>query len=214
MKKISLLITDDHRLVREAISTVFNADSRFHVIGECNSGEEAIKLTKTLKPDVLIMDINLPGIDGLKTSALILENAPSSKILGISMHAQPGVARQMLQAGVMGYVTKNSPGTEMITAVIEVFNNRKYICNEIKNVLAGHVFNDNDPYAGLKKLSPKELHIISFLKKGYSSKEIAHDIHLSVKTVEAHRYNILKKLKLPNIASLVNYINQSQFSIN
>jgi two-component system invasion response regulator UvrY len=213
MEKITLLITDDHTLVRESWVMVFNSDPRFQVIGQCGSGEEAVELAKNLRPHVVIMDINLPGIDGFTATTQVRKYSPGSKILAISLHDMPVYVRKMLQSGATGYVTKNSSQDEMFKAVVEVYNGRKYVCEEIKDIVAQQELHTDEQRDGLYSLSKREIHIISMLKKGLSSKQIAMDISISVKTVEVHRYNILKKLNLPNVASLVNYVNNSQLAL-
>ena len=210
MEKITILIADDHTLVRETWSFILNTDERFSVIAESGSGEEAVELAKQLRPNIVIMDINLPGMNGIEATQLIRKFSPASKILGVSLHTQPTYARKMIQKGAMGYVTKNSSREEMFKAIIEVQNGRRYICDEIKNILSEQVINGEDQQAGLNALSQREIEIINFIKKGFSSKEIAESLDISVKTVEVHRYNVLKKLNLKNSAALVNYINNSQ----
>jgi two-component system invasion response regulator UvrY len=210
MEKITILIADDHTLVRETWSFILNTDARFNVIAECGSGEEAVELAKQLRPNIVIMDINLPGINGIEATQQIRKFSPASKILGVSLHTQPTYARKMIQKGAMGYVTKNSSREEMFKAIIEVQNGRRYICDEIKNILSEQVINGEDKQTGLNALSQREIEIINFIKKGFSSKEIAESLDISVKTVEVHRYNVLKKLNLKNSAALVNYINNSQ----
>lgn len=213
MEKITILIADDHTLIRETWSCILNADPRFRVIAECRNGEEAVEQAKGMRPNVVIMDINLPGINGIEATQLIRKFSPGSKILGVSIHSQPTYARKMMQKGAMGYVTKNSSCEEMFTAIIEVQNNRKYICHEIKNILSDQMLNGDDQLGGLNSLSRREIEIIGYIKKGFSSKEIADTLSISVKTVEVHRYNTLKKLNLKNSAAMVNYINNSQLGI-
>lgn len=207
MEKVTILIADDHTLVRETWSYILNTDERFNVIAECGSGEEAVERSKELRPDVVIMDINLPGISGIEATQQIRKYSPASKILGVSLHTQPTYARKMIQKGAMGYVTKNSSREEMFKAIIEVQNGRRYICEEIKNILSEQVINGEDQQTGVNALSQREIGIISQIKKGFSSKEIAENLDISVKTVEVHRYNILKKLNLKNSVALVNYVN-------
>jgi DNA-binding NarL/FixJ family response regulator len=213
MEKITILITDDHTLVRQSWAMLINSDPRFQVVAECGSGEEAIEVAKKIRPDVVLMDINLTGISGFEATALLRKYAPGSKILAVSLHTLPVYARKMIQAGAMGYVTKNSSHEEMGIAIVEIYNGRKYICREIKETLSRQAIMDKDEPRGLDGISKRELDIIGFLKKGLSSKEIAQSINLSVKTVEVHRYNILKKLGLPNVASLVNYVNNCQLTM-
>jgi len=213
MKKITILIVDDHTLVRETWSFILNTDPRFSVIAESGSGEEAVELSKKLRPDIVIMDINLPGINGIEATQQIRKFSPASRILGVSLHTQPTYARKMIQKGAMGYVTKNSSREEMFKAIIEIHNGNKYICDEIKNIQSEQVINGDDPQIGLNSLSQREIEIISFIKKGNSSREIGDALHISVKTVEVHRYNILKKLSLKNAAALVNFVNNSELGI-
>lgn len=210
MEKVTILIADDHTLVRETWSFILNSDERFQVIAEAGSGEDAVEQAKQLRPNIVIMDINLPGMNGIEATSLIRKYSPASKILGVSLHTQPTYARKMIQKGAMGYVTKNSSREEMFKAITEIQEGRRYICEEIKNILSEQVISGQDQQAGLNSLSSREIEIISFIKKGHSSKEIADTLQISVKTVEVHRYNILKKLNLKNSAALVNYINNSQ----
>jgi DNA-binding NarL/FixJ family response regulator len=214
MEKITILIADDHTLVRETWSFILNTDERFNVVAECGSGEEAVELAKQLRPNIVIMDINLPGMNGIEATQLIRKFSPASRILGVSLHTQPTYARKMIQKGAMGYVTKNSSREEMFKAIMEIQGGQRYICDEIKNILSEQVINGEDQQGGLNALSQREIEIINFIKKGNSSKEIAESLDISVKTVEVHRYNILKKLNLKNSAALVNYINNSQLDFD
>lgn len=213
MEKITILIADDHTLVRETWSFILNNDPRFQVVAECGSGEEAVELARSLRPNIVIMDINLPGINGIEATHQIRKFSPASKILGVSLHTQPTYARKMMQKGASGYVTKNSSREEMFKAIMEIHNGKKYICEEIKNILSEQVISGEEPQTGLNSLSQREIEIITLIKNGHSSKEIAESLNISVKTVEVHRYNILKKLNLKNAASLVNFINNSQLDL-
>ncbi len=213
MEKITILIADDHTLVRETWSFILNNDPRFQVVAECGSGEEAVELARNLRPNIVIMDINLPGINGIEATQQIRKFSPASKILGVSLHTQPTYARKMMQKGASGYVTKNSSREEMYKAIMEIHNGKKYICEEIKNILSEQVISGEEPQSGLNSLSQREIEIITLIKNGHSSKEIAESLNISVKTVEVHRYNILKKLNLKNAASLVNFINNSQLDL-
>ncbi len=214
MEKITILIADDHTLVRETWSFILNTDPRFTVIAESGSGEEAIELSQKLRPNIVIMDINLPGMNGIEATQQIRKFSPASKILGVSLHTQPTYARKMIQKGAMGYVTKNSSKEEMFKAITEIHAGKKYICEEIKNILSEQVISGEEQNTGLNSLSQREIQIISYIKKGDSSKEIADALNISVKTVEVHRYNVLKKLNLKNAAALVNFINNSQLEFD
>jgi two-component system invasion response regulator UvrY len=210
MKKITVLITEDHTLVRQSLALIFNSDPRFDVIALCGSGEDAVNAVEKLQPDIVIMDINLPGISGFEATRLIRISSPATKILGLTMHTNPDCALQMIKTGVMGYVCKHSSCEELLVAVMEIYNNRKYICREIKNNLSVKLLEKDYLTTKRAVLTNREVTIIGFIKEGFTSKEIAKTINLTQKTVEVHRHNILKKLKLPNSAALINYVNQTQ----
>lgn len=210
MEKITILITDDHTLLRQSYSLILNADPRFEVVAEASSGEEAVEMAKRLRPNIAIMDINLPGINGVEATQLIKKISPGTKILGVSMHLQPAYARTMMKHGAMGYVTKNSSRFELYTAIVEIHNNRTYVSNDVKSVLVDQMLTGDKKEDGFNALSNKEIEVIRFIKNGCSSKEIASLLRIAVKTVEAHRYNILKKLNLKNTAAMVNHINTHQ----
>ncbi|HLG40536.1 MAG TPA: response regulator transcription factor [Chitinophagaceae bacterium] len=207
MEQISIILVDDHKLIRDSWSFILNSDPRFTVIGETSSGEEAVEIVKTLRPDIVLMDVNMAPVNGFDATRQIIRFSPSTKIIAVSMHSMPAYAKRMMQLGAMGYVTKNSSKDEMIKAIIEVNSGRKYICDEVKNILAHRELEEEMTPSDMNALSRRELDIIQLIKQGMSSKEIASQLEISLKTVEVHRYNILKKLKLKNTAALVNFIN-------
>jgi DNA-binding NarL/FixJ family response regulator len=207
MEKLTILLVDDHKLIRDSWAFILNSDPRFNVVAETNSGEEAIELARDKKPQIVLMDVNMAPVNGFEATRQIHQVSPDSKIIGVSMHSMPAYAKRMLQLGAMGYVTKNSSKQEMINAIVEVNNGKKYICEEVKNILAQQELDDSSGEADMNSLSRREIDIVKLLKEGLSSKEIAIELDISLKTVEVHRYNILKKLKLKNTAALVNFIN-------
>lgn len=207
MEQISIILVDDHKLIRDSWSFILNSDPRFTVIGETSSGEEAVEIVKTLRPDIVLMDVNMAPVNGFDATRQIAKFAPGSKVIAVSMHTMPAYAKRMMQLGAMGYVTKNSSKDEMIKAIIEVSHGKKYICEEVKNILAQKELEEEDSPSDMNNLSRREIDIIHHIKEGLSSKEIASRLDISLKTVEVHRYNILKKLKLKNTAALVNFIN-------
>jgi DNA-binding NarL/FixJ family response regulator len=209
MEKISVLIADDHKLIRETWSYILNNDSRFEVIAECGDSEQAVEMSKIKRPQIVLMDINMMPISGFEATERIRKVSPLSKVIGVSMHSQPAYAKKMLQIGARGYVTKNSSKEEMIKAIMEVHNGNRYVCEEIKNNISDQVLEENNDAPNVNALTEREIQIINLIKEGQSSKEIAQVLAISLKTVEVHRHNILKKLKLKNSASLVNFMNNS-----
>ncbi len=207
MEKITILIADDHMLIRDTWSSILNSDPRFEVISRCSNGEEAIKEAQKLRPKVVLVDINMSPVSGIEATQQIRKFSPASKIIGVSMHSQPAYVKKLLKLGAHGYVTKNSPQQEMFEAIEEVMKGNRYICSEVKTILSEQAFDEEN--TGANSLSNRELEIIKFIKDGLSSKEISSTLNISLKTVEVHRHNILKKLNLKNSAALVNYINES-----
>jgi DNA-binding NarL/FixJ family response regulator len=207
MEKVTILLVDDHKLIRDSWSFILNSDPRFTVIGETSSGEEAIQIAGLKKPEIILMDVNMSPVNGFDATKQIQKISPESKVIAVSMHTMPAYAKRMLQLGAMGYVTKNSSKEEMIAAIIEVSEGKKYICEEVKNILAQQELDESAAQGDMNNLSRREIDIIKLIKEGMSSKQIALELDISLKTVEVHRYNILKKLKLKNTAALVNFIN-------
>ncbi len=187
---------------------ILNSDPRFQIVGETSAGDEAIELAKTRKPQIVLMDVNMTPVNGFDATRQIRKYSPGSKVIGISMYTMPAYAKRMLQMGAMGYVTKNSSKDEMIEAIVEVNNGNKYVCGEVKDILAHQELEDEkSSLPDMNVLSRREIEIVQLIREGMSSKEIARLLDISLKTVEVHRYNILKKLSLKNTASLVNFIN-------
>ena len=209
MSKITILIADDHKLIRETWTYILNSDERFDVVAECGDAEQAVELAKELAPNIVLMDINMPPFNGFEATEQIRKISPDIKVIGVSMHSQPAYAKKMLQVGARGYVTKNSSKEEMFKAIIEVYNGKKYVCDEIKTIISDQLLDDNNDAPSVNSLTEREMQIINHIREGHSSKEIASQLDISLKTVEVHRHNILKKLKLKNSASLVNFINSS-----
>jgi len=213
MKKVSIMIVDDHTLIRETWSFLLGKNENFDVVAECGDGERAIELARDKRPDVVLLDINMAPMNGFDVLKMIRKYSPGSKIIGVSMHSQPAYAKKMLRLGAKGYVTKNSPRQEMLEAIAEVSKNQVYVCQEVKNILSDQMLNGDQGNPDINNLSDREMQIVRALKEGLSSKEIASDLNISLKTVEVHRHNILKKLKLKNTVSLINFINSQAFDI-
>ena len=158
------------------------------------------------------MDINMAPFSGIEATRRIREVSPNSQIIGVTMHTQPSYARKMLQLGASGYVTKNSSKEEMVTAILQVAAGQKFICQEIQDLLA-ETPEDTAAVSPINTLTEREMDVINLIKQGSSSKDISQKLEISIKTVEVHRHNILKKLKLKNAASLIHFMNTSSAPI-
>jgi len=137
-KKIRIIIVDDHQQVRETWKLLLEQDKRFVIIAECSNGEEAIGAAKKFTPDVILMDVNMQPINGLEATKEITIHVPSARIIGMSINNQPSYARNMIQLGAKGYVTKNSSKQEMTSAIINVFHGKQYICEEVRSKMSSN----------------------------------------------------------------------------
>jgi DNA-binding NarL/FixJ family response regulator len=205
---ISILIADDHKLIRETWTYILNSDERFEVVGSCSNSEEAVKMSELKQPNVILMDINMAPFSGIEATRQIREVSPNSRIIGVTMHSQPAYAKKMLHFGASGYVTKNSSRDEMVNAILEVSMGNQFVCEEIKELIA-EASGDGEAVSAINTLTEREMDVINLIRQGSSSKEISAKLNISLKTVEVHRHNILKKLKLKNAASLIHFMNFS-----
>jgi DNA-binding NarL/FixJ family response regulator len=205
---ISILIADDHKLIRETWAYILNSDPRFEVIGCCSNSEEAVKMSEEKHPDVVLMDINMIPFSGIEATRQIREVSPQSYVIGVTMHSQPAYAKKMMQQGASGYVTKNSSREEMVDAILEVAKGNKFLCEEITELISE---SNIDPAAlsAINSLTEREMHIVNLIIQGCQSKEISTQLNISIKTVEVHRHNIFKKLKLKNSLALIHFMNNS-----
>ncbi len=209
---IKILIADDHKLIRETWTYILNRDSRFKVVGSCSNSEEAVKMTEEIHPNVVLMDINMVPFSGIEATRQIREISPETRVIGVTMHSQPAFAKKMLQFGASGYVTKNSSREEMVTAILEVSKGNKFVCEEMKDLIADNT-EDQATNTAVNTLTEREMDVINLIRQGSSSKDISLKLEISIKTVEVHRHNILKKLKLKNAASLIHFMNTSSMVI-
>jgi DNA-binding NarL/FixJ family response regulator len=205
---ISILIADDHKLIRETWTYILNRDSRFKVIGSCSNSEDAVKMSEEIHPNVVLMDINMVPFSGIEATRQIREVSPETRVIGVTMHSQPAYAKKMLQFGASGYVTKNSSREEMVNAIVEVSKGNKFVCEEMRDLISESA-EEPDTISAINTLTEREMDVINLIRQGNSSKDISVKLEISIKTVEVHRHNILKKLKLKNAASLIHFMNTS-----
>jgi two-component system, NarL family, invasion response regulator UvrY len=211
--KISVVVVDDHKMVREMWAQLFATNPNIELAGESGVFDEAIEMISLKKPDLVLLDINIGLDSGFDAMPLIRKNSPGTRVIAVSMHAQPSYAKKMIRSGAKGYVTKNSSRTEMFKAIDEVISGKIYICDEIKEILSEQLLFP-EVKSDVIQLSQREMEIIKYLKEGLSSKEISTYMQIAHRTVEVHRYNMLKKMKVKNTASLINYFNTSYLNFN
>lgn len=212
VKKIKILLVEDHLIVREAWRYLLIDHPEFDLCGEAGTGEEAIELVAEMQPDVVMMDINLPGISGLNATEIIVSKNPGTRVLIVSMHNQAPYAVAAFKKGAMGYITKSSSTQEVFKALHLISGGQKYVCEELNGVFIDEMIHSTERADLFKLLTRQEKKIIVHLQNGESSKKIAEEMNISRRTVEVHRYHILKKLNLPNTVALVSYM--SKYNVN
>jgi len=197
-EKISVLLVDDHSLVRRGFRRMLEDEPDLHVVGEASDGEEAVKLARSLAPRVVVMDCALPGMNGLQATRKILQSAPDTLVLMLSMHTEETWVRQALDAGARGYVLKNAMDLELGSAIRRMVNGETVLDEQ----LAKQESLKGERNAGL---TPREVEILQLICEGKSNKEIAVQLELSANTVAVHRANIMDALGIHKTAELVVY---------
>ena len=199
---IRVVVAEDHHLVRQGICKLVEDGGDIQVVGEADNGRDAITLSRSLCPDVLVLDISMPEPDGLDTLAELKATLPNQHVLILSMHADLGIVQQALRGGALGYVLKQSVAGELIAAIHAVSSGCVYLSADVSQVLTSDVPVEKS-HNLLDRLSPRERQVVERIVEGYSTKEIADSMHTSVKTVEKQRRDAMRKLEVDNTASLV-----------
>mgnify|MGYP003476959280 CR=1 FL=1 len=202
---IRILIAEDHLMVRAGIRALLEKVGEFTILGEASNGQEALEMTEALNPDVLVMDIMMPRLNGIQAAEQLRNRKSNAHILLLSMYADEGLVYQALQSGVSGYVLKSSVSDELVNAVREVASGRRFLSEPISEIVMENAFkprqtSDLDPLANL---SPREKEIMQLIAEEHTSVEIAAFLFISEKTVEKHRANLMEKLHVRNLAGLV-----------
>lgn len=211
---ISVLVVDDHELVRTGICRMLEDHDEIQVIGQAESGEEAIQLTRQHQPDVVLLDVNMPGIGGVETTRRILQSVPNTHVLAVSGLAEEPYPSLLLKAGAKGYITKGAPLMEMVRAIKKVMQGGKYFSADIAEQLASSYLSDT-PQSPFDALSEREMQVAMMVVNCVSAQEIADKLFVSVKTVNTYRYRIFEKLavdsdvKLTHLAMRYGLINPS-----
>lgn len=209
MSRIRLLIADDHTVLRAGLTMLLNAQADMEVVGEASDGKEAVEKARALRPDVVLMDITMPGVGGLEATKQICRALPKTKVLVLTMHDDESYLKQFLQAGATGYVLKKAADTELTDAIRAVYRGDVFVYPSLTKALL------ND-YLGLPKiakedareadiLSEREREVLKLIALGYTHQQIADRLYLSIKTVETYKARLMEKLNLRGRADLVRY---------
>ncbi len=201
---IRVLIADDHKIVREGLRSILEHDLKMDVVGQAENGRKTIELARELNPDVVIMDISMPDLNGMEATRLILEENSSIKVVALSMHSDERFVSEMLKAGASGYLLKDCALDELDRAIRAVLKNQTYISPAI----AGTVVKEYVHRLAARRpsvLTSREREVLQMIAEGKSAKQIAYQLKISIKTVEAHRKHIMEKLDIYSVAELTKY---------
>ncbi|MEC9407514.1 MAG: UvrY/SirA/GacA family response regulator transcription factor [Abyssibacter sp.] len=198
---ITVMIVDDHRLVRAGIRRVLDEQSDIDVVAEASSGEEAINFARDLQPQVVLMDINMPGIGGLEATRRIIQRSPDIKVVGVSMHLDEPYPSRLLSAGASGYISKDSAAEEVVTAIRRVHQGGHYIAPLVAGNLAAALIKGQNE-SPFDALSHREMQVMNLVTQGHSTQAISDRLCLSPKTVSTYRYRLFEKLGVHNDVEL------------
>lgn len=208
VERITVFIADDHAVLREGLRLLIESKENIEVIGDAENGREAVRKVKALKPNVVIMDIAMPELDGIEATRQICDISPSTRVIILSMHSSPEYVQRSIEAGATGYILKESAAAEIINAVITVTSGRRYLSKKISEQVIDEYFKQRktgEKDSILDQLSPREREILKLVVEGRSSSEIANTIFISPKTVETYRSRIMQKLGVNDITGLVKF---------
>ena|SRR5712691_6688298 len=206
MTPIRVVLADDHTLVRAGIRALLEKLPDVHVVAEASDGREAVHLVTTTQPDVVLMDIAMPGLNGLEATRRLVKEFPAIRVLILSMHKNEEYVWQALRAGAVGYLLKDADLAELALAITAVTRGETYLSPPIsKHVIREYVQRVGGEETGLEQLTPRQREILQLIAEGHTTKMIAQRLGLSVKTVETHRVQMMERLDIHEIAGLVRY---------
>ena len=205
--KIKILLVDDHKILRDGICSIVKGYPDMEVIGEAADGKEALRLVEKLSPDVVIMDISMPSLNGIDATRKIIADHPKIKVIALSMHHDKQFVSEIFKAGASGYLLKDCAFDELEHAVRIVMDGKTYINSQFAGLVIESLV--NQPQANSQKafslLTDREKEVLQLIAEGQSTKEIASKLHVSAKTVESHRRQVMGKLNIRNVAKLTKY---------
>jgi DNA-binding NarL/FixJ family response regulator len=204
-QKIKILVADDHPVVRRGLQSCLARESRLKIVGEAADGDEALRKTHELEPDVVLMDVNMPRMDGLAVTELLRKEAPAVKVLVLSMHNNQEFIFRIIQAGAHGYVSKEAPPEELLRAIESVFAGEPFFTPEIAKAALNQLVTSGGKKEPFTQLTNREREVLALIAEGQSNKEIANRLGIGVRTIETHRERIMRRLGIHSVAGLTKF---------
>ena len=206
---INILLADDHQIMIDGLTALINKEEGINIVDSALNGKEIIEKLKKHVIDIIIMDIEMPELDGIETAKIVKREYPHTKIIVLSLYKKPGIISKMLNAGVAGYIIKERGGDQLINAIFAVANGNDYYDDEVKNIIINSLKNPVKSDASL--LTKREIQILGQIGLGLSTKDIAEKLCIAESTVETHRRNLLEKLNISNSKLLIKYAIENGF---
>jgi DNA-binding NarL/FixJ family response regulator len=204
---LRLVIVDDHAVVRRGVRALLECQKNWEVVAEATNGREALEMVKRFRPDIVVLDLSLPQMTGLEATRQIVKEFPATEVLVLTMHHSEQLARDVLQAGARGYILKSDADQSLIAAVDSLRQHKPFLTSTVTEFVLDGYIRRRDAHDDVPRdaITPREREIVQLIAEGHSNKETASLLHVSVKTIEAHRANIMRKLRLRSISDLVRY---------
>ncbi|OOZ34628.1 UvrY/SirA/GacA family response regulator transcription factor [Solemya velesiana gill symbiont] len=193
---IKVLLVDDHELVRTGFRSILDGDNTISVVGEAVTGEEAVEKARQLEPDLVLMDINMPGIGGIEATRKIRRMMPETQVIAVTVHVDTPFPEQLHDAGALGYLTKGCPADELFEAIKTVAAGRPYISSDVSKKMTLASFSGVDPESPFSKLSQREMQVLLMITQGHKTQDISDSLCLSPKTVSTYRHRLFEKLNV------------------
>jgi DNA-binding NarL/FixJ family response regulator len=203
MEKINIIIADDHAIMRDGLASLLKTEKDLNIVAAVSNGYEVLEQLEANKVDICLLDINMPGMDGIETTRLVRQRKPNVKIVMLTTYNDREIISELLQLGVSGYLLKNSDKEELVEAIHKVIKGRHYFSVEVEDIILKGL--EEKKPAGTAQLTDRELEVVRLLAREYTNEKIAQELHISYRTVETHRKNIMQKAKAHNLAGLLKY---------
>ena len=204
-KKIKVLVVDDHPVVRKGLLACLASKDHLKIVGEASNGAEAIKLVKEFAPDIVLMDLSMPDMDGQVVTETLRKDAPQAKVLILSMQSNREPVLRVIKAGARGYVLKDAPTDELVLAIETVHAGQAYFSKAVAQIALNQYVSDADETRPVAKLSEREREVLALIAEGQSNKEISMHLGIGVRTTETHRERIMRKLDIHSVAGLTKF---------
>ncbi|MFI4939915.1 MAG: response regulator [Burkholderiales bacterium] len=207
--KLRIMLADDHQIFRDALRSFLEKNRDLEVVAEAGNGLDVISLAREFSPDIVCMDIGMPGMNGVETTRRLVAACPGIKVIALSAYFDQHFVLDMMRAGALAYVTKAETGDELLRAIAAVRQNRSYFCpniaNVVANVFSGALFGEGEQGKSSAQLGARERQVLQMVAEGCTSVQIAGQLHIAASTVEVHRRNIMRKLNMHTVAELTRY---------